>query len=138
LNAKLAALNIGITIDDGDGPLVSQTGWEIERNDDGMLMERTRVSYFLGYAKLQEQWQLVIVKCDERQEYVDPGIPKRDRLGNDEIETYKIDFIPLLQSSRYLRMNALASVEELLTALKKKAEEDIKAIQEARAFADKL
>jgi len=138
LNAKLATLNIGLSLEDSDGPTLSQTGWVVERSNNGTPVDRTRESCYLGYTKLNEQWQLAVVKCSERQEYTDSGTPQKAPMGYDEVESYNIDLIPLLQSSRDLRISALANVKELLHVLQIRAEIVIQTIQEARAFADKL
>lgn len=96
LNVELAALNVGLTIN--DGPLISQTGWAIERinrNNGSEPIERTRINCYLGYARLRDECQLVVSKREEQQEYEE----QQDR-WKDLIESNQIDFMLLVDAAR--------------------------------------
>src|SRR5450759_683254 len=66
LNAKLAKLNIGLSATTGN---IYEDAWDIEHNQDGEPLRRTRNVFELGYVKLGEHWQLAIAQYDETQEY---------------------------------------------------------------------
>jgi hypothetical protein len=41
----------------------------INRNNSSKPIEGTRINCYLGYARLRDEWQMVVIKCEERQEY---------------------------------------------------------------------
>jgi hypothetical protein len=119
-----------------DGPWLHAGAWEVTRDEAGQPIERSRTVESLGYAKLNDQWQLAVVTFEESQGYV-YGRPEKDNDG-DVTEIANGYFTPLLQASRSLRTKALAEVEELLSTLMREAGKNVRIINHARQLAEKL
>jgi hypothetical protein len=133
LNAKLAKLNSGISATTGT---IACDNWQIEY-DGNCPIARSRERFELGYAKLNEQWQLGIASYAETQAY-DNGAPEKDGDGDDQTEYSGPEWTPLLQAARSLRIAALSHVEQLITEIHRLAQSEIETIDKARELADKL
>jgi hypothetical protein len=129
LNAKLAKLHIGISVADS-GPFLEETAWDVSRQDnDGEPIELTRTAYFLGYGKYGDVWELVLVTREDT---------KNSFATDDVVECGEPNLTPLLQAPRYLRIEALSKVEELLSVLKRIADDQIETITKGRELAKNL
>jgi hypothetical protein len=107
LNAKLAALNLGLE------------EW-LEPDED---------HWQLGYGKVQDQWQLAVRYCAEiriqislygGREYLEP------------VPGTELTVTPLLQATRELRIRALRYWPDLKSYLKDAAEARLKTIRDAK------
>ena len=136
LNAKLAKLNIGLSATTG---AIHFGNWNDALTPIGMdVVSRSRDLFALGYAKINEQWQLGIASYTETQAY-ENGVPQKDSEGDDETEIGgDLEWTPLLQATRSLRIAALSHVEQLINEIHRLAKSEIETINKARELADKL
>jgi hypothetical protein len=136
LNAKLAKLNIGISATTG---AIAFGNWNDALTLTGMdVVSRSRDLFALGYAKINEQWQLGIASYTETQAY-ENGVPQKDNDGDDETEIGgDLEWTPLLQATRSLRIAALSHVEQLITEIHRLAQSEIETINKARELTDNL
>jgi hypothetical protein len=134
LNAKLSKLKIGIS---ATTVAIAVGNWHDAINTSADVVSRSRELSMLGYNKINEQWQLGIASCWETQAY-ENGVPQKDNYGDGETEAGNLEWTPLLQASRSLRIAALSHVEQLITEMHRLAKSEIETIDQARKLADKL
>lgn len=114
LNAKLAALNVGLEV------------W-LDPDDD---------HYAIGFAKVDEKWQLA-TRYAEEMKWVEDSSYVAEGFWSPERGT-TCSVTPLLQASRELRIRALDYAKYIVHELKTKAKEGIASIEAAEKLVAEL
>ncbi len=127
VNEKLAALNLGV-----EAWLDPSTTSKIPAADMTVthLHRSTASMPVLGYAKLEDAWQLAIKEEKIIYQWNDDA--------REEEEVSEDSYRPLLKASRDVRLRALEQLPQLLDALKREGERVIKTIARAREAAKAL
>jgi len=127
VNEKLAALNLGV-----EAWLDPSTTSKIPAADMTVthLHRSTASTPVLGYAKLEDAWQLAIKEEKIIYQWNDDA--------REEEEVSEDSYRPLLKASRDVRLRALEQLPQLLDALKRQGEAVMKTIARARKAAEAL
>ena len=114
LNAKLAALTIGLEV------------W-LGLDED---------HYQIGYANVDEEWQIATGYCEEFRWVEEPGWPEGSHY--EPVQATDFTLTPLLQEARELRIRGLRHIKALYRELCREAERGLGAIREAKKLAEEL
>ena len=127
VNEKLAALNLGV-----EAWLDPSTISKIPAADLTVthLHRSTASTPVLGYAKLEDAWQLAIKEEKIIYQWNDDA--------REEEEVSEDSYRPLLKASRDVRLRALEQLPQLLDALKRQGEAVMKTIARAQKAAESL
>lgn len=126
LNTRLGAANLGVSVwleEEWHELLVSaRSSVEYEEHVTG---ER-RTCWLLGYAKVDNQWQLAARYVNVVENKVDEEVDFYDLQGH----------MPLSRAPRQVRVEASAHFEDLVEALMKRVESFVRSIDEAKELAE--
>ena len=126
VNEKLAALNLGV-----EAWLDPSTTSKIPAADMTVTTHLQTASMpVLGYAKLEDAWQLAIKEEKIIYQWNDDA--------REEEEVSEDSYRPLLKASREVRLRALEQLPQLLDALKRQGEAVLKTIARAQKAAEAL
>jgi hypothetical protein len=115
LNAKLAALNVGIEV------------W--------LGLDEDHIQ--IGYAKVDDAWQLATRYCEDIK-WV-PDLRFDDNNGDwESVPGTAYEVTPLLQASRELRIRGLDCMPAIIRVLKSHAEDSLKTIRAAKEMVSTL
>jgi hypothetical protein len=127
LNAKLAALNLGVEVWLENHPLEhSEIRHRADEQDCDVMYHEGRV---LGYCRIDDNWELALKKC-----WYDFGEEGEER----QVTTVSDSETPLLKASRINRIKGLELLPDLLEKIKDRGEEMLEAIESAERVAEKL
>ena len=128
VNEKLAALNLGVEawLDPSTTSKIPAADLTVTTH----LHRSTASMPVLGYAKLEDAWQLAIKEEKIIYQWNDDA--------REEEEVSEDSYRPLLKASRDVRLRALEQLPQLLDALKRQGEAVLKTIARAQKAAEAL
>jgi len=95
---------------------------------------RSRRLTYLGYARVEDKWQLAVKHVTEQERWYEDA-PRGEQLNTEEVDpTYS----PLLSESRSVRTEALKHLDDLFNELKRECEQVIQNIDAAGKAAQAL
>lgn len=118
---RINELNLGLEVWLEDSPLILEDG-------PPALGRTFRNGLWLGYTKIGDKWALAVrwVRIED----------KVNEIGEEYSKvTNRNEPIPLLKFSREVRIEALSHIEQLVIALKERADRALNAISEAKKIA---
>lgn len=128
LNRKLTALKLGVEVWCARHPM--EVGEFSAEDDEGNPCAAWAVAKLLGFAKVNEKWQLAVK---------DARVLQRDGCELDDYEVqYSYRSEPLLGCSREIRIAAMGVIPSLLDDLQRRANMMLQSIVEAKKRAEKL
>lgn len=128
LNEKLGAMNFGL--ETWNYETIAGDNYKEDYDDDGRLVDKYRRASELGYAKVEDVWQLAVREVTRKVDLESPG--EYEYSVNVEYPS------PLLKASREARIRALPLVRTLLDRLRDEAKDLLNAIAEGKKLAVKL
>jgi hypothetical protein len=130
VNDRLSEMNFGTEVWLLDDPIeaTDPNDWD---DDAGMRTEPWRDATLLGYCEIEDEWQLAVKDT--------VLVDKISRQGHSYQEVRNSrQPIPLLKSSRIIRMKAASLIPSLLDEIKSETQRLLKSLDEAEAAAKKL
>jgi hypothetical protein len=129
-NAKLDKLKIGVEVWLKANPVVAEN-YHDEYDDEGRRIDRYRKVTLLGFAKVDDQWQLAVKQATFQTETDASGIEYEETVNPTQPQS-------LLKAGREIRSESMRLIPKLLDALKSKADRLLKNIEAAEKAAEKL
>ena len=131
VNQKLLALNIGIEVWLKNEPLTMADHSTF--NAEGEPCLPWSEATILGYAEVDDEWQLAVKHCLLADKEVNPRFTRTI-----VTVTNSTDPTPLSHASRTLRTKAMCRIPTLLDHLKAAAQRTVQSIEEAEKATEKL
>jgi hypothetical protein len=125
LNDQLAPLNLGLEFWH-PRPIIS-SGLRYRRYPGVVEPERYEVDTYLGYSKLENEWQLAINETTTTYEW--------DEDEREQRSVEEMRYCPLLKASRDVRLAGVSCFDELIARLVDHTKEQLKTIQKAEKIA---
>jgi hypothetical protein len=91
----------------------------------------------IAYAKIHDEWQLVVIEGTETQNHID-GMPVKDSYARDETEYGGKPRTPLLEAPLSLQVKALPTIEKLIAHMHRVLQDEVAIIEHARDLANTM